>query len=248
MAVAAPSDDSATPTTLVDALRAVLATADGAAALKRLYGGDVAGLTAHVAAYVLLHPSGRLVLQTSKACPTAADLKRPVTMRAFGGCNHANALPRMLNSARLELMDEAGLVPTSPFCLGVSPPMLVDDVLCQVFLFHDAVAGLFGPPFDLAPDGNRRRRAPGRGRASDGDAAAGGAPLAGRSPLAPTTLPAARRRGQRLRCRRAPPTTRRCPRTPAGTATRPGWRARPRAASRRRPRRPGRRSAASARR
>ena len=53
-----------------------------------------------------------------------ADLAKP-RVQAFGGCDFPNHVARMLNSLRLELMDEAGLVLSSENCARCSPLILL---------------------------------------------------------------------------------------------------------------------------
>ena len=59
----------------------------------------------HVATYVVVLENDTLL------CNVLPKTKKKQEERAtFGGCKHANNLPRMINSLRLELMDEAALL------------------------------------------------------------------------------------------------------------------------------------------
>ena len=52
---------------------------------------------------------------------------------AFGGCNAKRSLVEAMNSLRLELMDESGIVTTSAnYCFRYSPLCIMGNVLLQV--------------------------------------------------------------------------------------------------------------------
>eukprot|EP00040_Diaphanoeca_grandis_P013192 m.66758 g.66758 ORF g.66758 m.66758 type:complete len:374 (-) comp23721_c0_seq1:78-1199(-) len=64
----------------------------------------------HVATYVVTS-QGNVLLQRS----------RKNTHQSLGGCNYPNSLPRMMNSIRLELMDEGSVVLTNDNLIRISP-------------------------------------------------------------------------------------------------------------------------------
>jgi hypothetical protein len=80
----------------------------------------------HVATYVITESGNVMVQQGRRAVQT------------FGGCNYANAIPRMMNSLRLELMDEGGLVLSPENLVRCSPLVIApgtrDCTLLQVCL------------------------------------------------------------------------------------------------------------------
>jgi hypothetical protein len=87
----------------------------------------------HVAMYVMTE-NGDLILQISRS---------KGTVQAFGGCNYPNNVLRMLNSLRLELMDECGLLLNEENMAGLSPLYAVQiapdkAVLIQIALVRDA--------------------------------------------------------------------------------------------------------------
>ncbi len=59
----------------------------------------------HVATYVVCVSEDCLLVNV-----TPKSRKKSETRQVFGGCNAAQCLPRMINSLRLELMDEASLI------------------------------------------------------------------------------------------------------------------------------------------
>jgi hypothetical protein len=119
---------------LVDALRRVHAASP--AALEDMAEIDVLW---HVACYVVTD-AGRLFVQQKSAHWAQSIFGQigPTRMQSFGGCNFPNSVHRMMNSLRLELMDESGLVLTPENLLRCSP-LIVDpgepqSTLLQVFL------------------------------------------------------------------------------------------------------------------
>eukprot|EP01061_Rhynchopus_euleeides_P042695 TRINITY_DN7447_c0_g1_i1.p1 TRINITY_DN7447_c0_g1~~TRINITY_DN7447_c0_g1_i1.p1 ORF type:complete len:388 (+),score=92.35 TRINITY_DN7447_c0_g1_i1:366-1529(+) len=89
----------------------------------------------HVAAYVITD-TGLCVFQQG----------RRGTMRTAGGCNFPNAVPRMINSMRLELMDELGIILTSDSLIRASPLYLLPEgrktcTLLQVLLVKEKALG-----------------------------------------------------------------------------------------------------------
>ena len=59
----------------------------------------------HVATYVSLESKASLMSYVRKA-----SKKKKLERTTFGWCNYPNNLPRMMNSLRLELTDEAALI------------------------------------------------------------------------------------------------------------------------------------------
>jgi hypothetical protein len=59
----------------------------------------------HVATYVVVQSKWSLVCKMRKR-----TANKPEERRKFGGCEYANNVPRMMNSLRLELMDESALL------------------------------------------------------------------------------------------------------------------------------------------
>lgn len=150
------------PHPLVAALAAALRSRDSAEALARLWDRGLRA-AAHAAAYAVTR-SGRLLVVES----------RRGLLTAFGGCNCPNAAPRLLNSARLEMMDEGSLVASGPYFVAASPPVFVaaTAAIVQVFLFEDAVVEAFGPPPAVSKAASAARAAK---ASADSKAAAGGA-------------------------------------------------------------------------
>ena len=82
----------------------------------------------HVATYVV-DPSNRGVIVWERRWKTA----KYGEWSAFGGCNASRSLIEAMNSLRLELMDESGIVTTSSDCsFRYSPLCILDNVLLQV--------------------------------------------------------------------------------------------------------------------
>ena len=96
----------------------------------------------HVATYVVVLENDTLL------CNVLPKTKKKQEERAtFGGCNHANNLPRMINSLRLELMDEAALVILEGDEDAYFHDLcVVGDCLVQVVVLKELPAtGLFCP-------------------------------------------------------------------------------------------------------
>ncbi len=126
---------------LIDALRQVHARSPTAVE-------ELAELDAlwQVACYVVTD-AGRLFVQQMSPhwAQTVFGDTTPKRMQSFGGCNFPNGVHRMINSIRLELMDEGGLVLTPENLLRCSP-LVVDpgqpqSALLQVFLVKDDAIG-----------------------------------------------------------------------------------------------------------
>ena len=66
---------------------------------------------------------------------------------AFGGCNAKRSLIEAMNSLRLELMDESGIVTTSSnYDFSYSPLCILDNVLLQVIVVDGIdLADLWSP-------------------------------------------------------------------------------------------------------
>ena len=56
------------------------------------------------------------------------------SITAFGGCRHPNNVLRMLNSLRLELVDEASVILKHTNMAACSPLCILDNALLQVVL------------------------------------------------------------------------------------------------------------------
>ena len=84
----------------------------------------------HVATYLIDRSTNGVVLwecQTKK-------MKYP-EWRAYGGCYKERSLIEAMNSLRLELMDESGIVATSSnYDFSYSPLCILDNVLLQVIV------------------------------------------------------------------------------------------------------------------
>eukprot|EP00759_Apiculatamorpha_spiralis_P025710 PhF_6_TR29086/c0_g1_i3/m.42412 len=94
--------------------------------LEKLCRPPLSRCLSHVAAYVVT-TKGNVLTQGVRA------------MKGFGGCRHPNTVIRMMNSLRLELMDESSLLTTHPAFLRASKLYIHDDVLCQIFLFDEDI-------------------------------------------------------------------------------------------------------------
>ena len=64
----------------------------------------------HVATYMITYDGG-VVVQKRMVKPQKNRKTRVPQYQAFGGCKHPNNIFRMINSLRLELMDESSFVP-----------------------------------------------------------------------------------------------------------------------------------------
>jgi hypothetical protein len=90
-----------------------------------------------VACYIITDTGNILLQQFSPS------LLSPVTrIQTFGGCDYPNHLARMMNSLRLELMDECGLVLREKNMIRCSPLIVLPDgkqqtTLLQVLLVRD---------------------------------------------------------------------------------------------------------------
>ena len=96
----------------------------------------------HVATYLVDRSTRGVVVweyQTKK-------MKNP-QWSAFGGCQTKKSLIEAMNSLRLELMDESGIVTTSSnYEFSYSPLCILDDVLLQVIAVDGiSVADLWSP-------------------------------------------------------------------------------------------------------
>jgi hypothetical protein len=101
----------------------------------------------HVASYVLTE-SGKLCVQEKKAhwLFQSAMFSKASTSRiqSFGGCNYSNSLIRMINSLRLELMDEAAILLNDDTLIRASPLFIrcsSQPTLLQIFLVKDSCVG-----------------------------------------------------------------------------------------------------------
>ena len=83
---------------------------------------ELMGLPAlrHVATYVVTTRADMLVLKKN----VTVKKKKKTAYRSFGGCDYPNSIVRMINSLRIELADESGLIPRaelkplfSPLCV-----------------------------------------------------------------------------------------------------------------------------------
>jgi len=83
----------------------------------------------HVAMYVVTTAGQALVRRKRKS-----QKRKSGSITAFGGCSHPNNVLRMLNSLRLELMDEASMILKHTNMAACSPLCILDDVLLQVVL------------------------------------------------------------------------------------------------------------------
>ena len=63
-------------------------------------------IASHVATYILTD-KGNMVVQESAVKVSKKAKARVPRFQAFGGCNYPNNIVRMINSLRLELMDES---------------------------------------------------------------------------------------------------------------------------------------------
>lgn len=96
--------------------------------IARLFQAD---LICHVGVFVVTD-KGRILLQK---CSPSGDL-----YQSFGGCNYPRNVLRMMNSLRLELMDEASLLYSQEQgFLRSSPLILSGSTLLQVLLYDDEV-------------------------------------------------------------------------------------------------------------
>ena len=104
-------------------------------------------LIKHVACYVVIE-RGELLVQRKAVNPVARLFGSCSTrIQSFGGCDFPNSIYRMINSLRLELLDEAGLVLSNQNLVRASNLHLIcnsdDDVtLVQVLLVKDDVVPL----------------------------------------------------------------------------------------------------------
>ena len=94
----------------------------------------------HVATYLIDRSTTGVVLWERKT-------KRKTEWSAFGGCEAKRSLIEAMNSLRLELMDESGIVTTSSnYDFYYSPLCVLDNVLLQVIVVDGIdMAGLWSP-------------------------------------------------------------------------------------------------------
>ena len=95
----------------------------------------------HVAIYAVCS-NGNLLLQKvfQKTAGSGKRSRKVETYQAFGGCQAANNVLRMVNSLRLELMDESSLVPEPSWNSTFSPLFLKGDALLQFVVMDPAFA------------------------------------------------------------------------------------------------------------
>ena len=101
------------------------------------------GALCHVATYVLT--------DTNKLIVNRSGMKLSAKIKTAGGCNYPNGVPRMVNSLRLELMDEFGLILTPENMLRISPLYILNgprnrSTLLQVVLVREDKLGLLWNP------------------------------------------------------------------------------------------------------
>ena len=84
----------------------------------------------HVATYMITI-DGRVVVQKKSV---KRNRRRVPKYQAFGGCNNPSNIFRMINSLRLELMDESSFVAQDDQNVVFSPLCVWQDVLVQVLL------------------------------------------------------------------------------------------------------------------
>ena len=96
----------------------------------------------HVATYLVDRSTRGVVLWEYKT----KKMKNP-EWSAFGGCEAKRSLIEAINSLRLELMDESGIVTTSSnYDFSYSPLCILDNVLLQVIVVDGIdMAGLWSP-------------------------------------------------------------------------------------------------------
>lgn len=89
----------------------------------------------HVACYVITD-AGNLLVQKKKS---NSLLSSQFIIQSFGGCNYPNHVVRMMNSLRLELMDECGLILKEDNLIRSSPLIIIPygATLLQVFMVKD---------------------------------------------------------------------------------------------------------------
>ena len=94
----------------------------------------------HVATYLIDRSTTGVVLWERKT-------RKKTEWRAFGGCEAKRSLPEAMNSLRLELMDESGIVTTSSnYNFYYSPLCVLGNVLLQVIVVDGIdMAGLWSP-------------------------------------------------------------------------------------------------------
>jgi len=119
---------------------AIMASSEGRAALEELLCPSL-HVVHHAAMYVVT-TGGKLVVRVKK------KRKQAESWTAFGGCDYPNGVLRMLNSLRLELMDEAALNLKRCNVVSFSPLCIRGDTLLQVVLVSQSwveQAGLWCP-------------------------------------------------------------------------------------------------------
>ena len=104
----------------------IMASSKGRAALEELLRPSL-HVVKHAAMYVVT-TGGKLVVRVKK------KKKQAESLTAFGGCDYPNSVLRMLNSLRLELMDEAALNLKHRNVVSFSPLCIRGDTLLQVVL------------------------------------------------------------------------------------------------------------------
>ena len=116
---------------LIETIRALATDGETGAQMRHLVRTTACK---HVGVFVVT-TAGRLLVQRIKK-----------GVQAFGGCNYDNSILRMMNSLRLELMDECSLTFGSPGFVRASPLMLLctakDCTLLQVLLWDDATIAI----------------------------------------------------------------------------------------------------------
>lgn len=92
-----------------------------------------AAILQHVAIYVVTADEHAIVQASQKKAGRRGHVD---VYKAFGGCKHPNNVFRMINSLRLELLDEGSLTPDARATW--SPLFIYKDVLLQVVCLEDA--------------------------------------------------------------------------------------------------------------
>jgi len=65
--------------------------------------------------------------------------------QTFGGCNFPNNIFRMINSLRLELMDESSILLSNDIVINISSLFIIDKCLIQVVYVKDDLYNLWNP-------------------------------------------------------------------------------------------------------
>jgi len=103
----------------------IMASSEGQEALEELMLPHLR-IVKHVAVYVVT-TEGQVVVRRKKK-------KQANSLTAFGGCERPHSVLRMLNSLRLELMDEASMILKYSNMAACSPLCIMGNALLQVVL------------------------------------------------------------------------------------------------------------------